>query len=513
MNAPINSIQPLRLRNAEAAPLESLPLAEQHDFLNWVKDSVQNGCRILSLFTLAPGSHAANTDRADKQDSPSILVAVLADDYTGRIMLMGSVVEGSYPALTPDIPQAHIFERLLYEEEGILPHGHPWLKPVRFSRTDGPDVGIMDFYRVDGQEVHEVAVGPVHAGVIECGHFRFQCLGEEVMHLEISLGYHHRGLDTLLAGGPNRRTLPLMETVAGDSTIAHTWAACSVLEALMDASVSPQGQIIRSLALELERLANHTGDLGALSMDAGFLPTASYCGRLRGDWLNTTAMLCGNRFGRGLVRPGGTVFALDHDLVTAMRHRFHEISRDVNGAVNLLWHSSSFVARVSDIGTISQHDAHELGLVGLAARACALLLDSRHTHPLSGLPLPPEQCSEKYGDVHARTLMRQKEINASVAYCQRLLDVFLKDNPEVCLHQPLSAPAANSLAVALVEGWRGEVCHVAVTDNNGQFSRYRITDPSVHNWMGLAMALRGQQISDFPLCNKSFNLSYCGHDL
>ena len=513
MNAPIDSTQPLRLRNAEAAPLDSLPIAELHEFLNWVKNSVQNGSRLLSLFTLAPQHAVTKNDTPNKLGSPSTLVAALADDYTGRIMLMGTMVEGSYPALTPDIPQAHIFERLLFEEEGILPHGHPWLKPVRFSRTDGPNVGIMDFFRVDGQEVHEVAVGPVHAGVIECGHFRFQCLGEEVMHLEISLGYHHRGLDTLLTGGPNKRTLPLMEIIAGDSTIAHTWAACSVLEALMDASVSPQGQIIRSLALELERLANHTGDLGALSMDAGFLPTASYCGRLRGDWLNTTALLCGNRFGRGLVRPGGTLFSLDHDLASTIRRRFHEISRDVNGAVNLLWHSSSFIARVSDIGTITPRNAHDLGLVGVAARACALPLDSRHTHPLPGLPLPPEPCAEKYGDVHARALMRQKEIKASVVYCQRLFDVFLNDNTEEYLHQPSQSPAPNSLAVAMVEGWRGEVFHIGVTDENGQFSRYRVTDPSVHNWMGLALALRGQQISDFPLCNKSFNLSYCGHDL
>jgi Ni,Fe-hydrogenase III large subunit len=500
----------MKLFNGVPVPRASVPSLPLAEFRLRVLDAPGRGQRVAALFGAPAGARVE-------------LFAVLADDEAGELRAARTQLPGeAFESMTPGCPEVHLFEREIAEQWGVRPLGHPWFKPVRFhapwrgsdawDRPAGvhPQCGVTDYYRIEGEEVHEVAVGPVHAGVIEPGHFRFQCHGEEVFHLEISLGYQHRGVEAALRAGPDKRSLHYAETLAGDTSVGHATAWCQALEGLAGARATPRGQALRAIGLELERLANHVGDLGALSGDVGFLPTAAWCGRLRGDFLNLTALLCGSRFGRGLVRPGGAGFDLEEGRAAQAVERLQTAYRDVESAVELLWTTPSVGGRFEDTGRVTAETARELGLVGLAARASGLARDVRKTHPsgifrFSHIPI---STSER-GDVYARAYVRWLEIQRSTRFLLQLLG----ELPKGPVRGPCGAPKGELLCVSLVEGWRGELCHVALTDEHGRFSTYKVVDPSFHNWSGLAMALRGQQISDFPVCNKSFNLSYCGHDL
>ena len=301
-----------------------------------------------------------------------------------------------------------------------------------------------------------------------------------------------------------------METIAGDTSIGHATAYCEALEALSGTSCPARAQVIRAVALELERLANHTGDLGALAGDVGYQPTAAFCGRLRGDFLNLTAEICGSRFGRTLVRPGGVAHDIDRELAQRMTERLDLAERDVRNAAELLFASAGVQGRFEETGIVPQATCEAIGAVGVAARAAGIGRDVRHDHPSGAYRFfqIPVATAER-GDVYSRALVRWLEIEDSIEFVRKRL----KSLPESDTARALGPRDPDAIVVTLVEGWRGEICHVAMTNGEGKLSRYKIVDPSFHNWFALALALREQEISDFPLCNKSFNLSYCGHDL
>ena len=471
------------LIDGETIALDAVPMLGMDTLCLAVTDAVAARWRVASMFGAV----------LDDAPCPQLFVILVDDQRSGVHVARSRIEDGHFPSMTPHCAQVHLFEREIAEQFGVVPVGHPWFKPVRYhhswSKTDAWNrpadepilPGVTDFYRVEGDEVHEVAVGPVHAGVIEPGHFRFQCHGEQVFHLEIALGYQHRGVEEAMIGGPTARSIHYAETLAGDTTIAHTTAYCQVLEALSHCQKSPRAQALRGIALELERLANHVGDLGALANDVGFLPTASYCGRLRGDFLNMTALLCGSRFGRGMVRPGGVGFDVDEQRLSELSRRLDIATRETAIAVNLLWDTPSVMARLEGTGPLPKQIAIELGIVGPAARASGLGHDIRRDLP-SGIyrfaHLPVSTWDS--GDVFARAYVRWLEIQQSIEFVREQIHEIPPGSPRTVLG-PL---APGTLAVALDEGWRGEVCHVAITDAASRFARYKVVDPSFHRLVG-----------------------------
>src|ERR1017187_6848004 len=428
------------LANANSLPWAEVPVWPPTEFVRATASELDRGARLCGWFGVPEGPGTC-------------LVAVLAFDADNTLAVGRSQpFTGSYPALTIAHAQAHLFEREVWEQHGLTPAGHPWLKPVRHMNGNAPANG--EFFRVDGREVHEVAVGPVHAGVIEPGHFRFQCAGEEVLHLEIALGYQHRGVEEALTGGPHRATMSQMETVAGDTTIAHATAHATVMEAFAGTEAPLRAQWLRAIALELERLANHTGDIGALANDVAFLPTSSACGKIRGDFLNLTALICGNRFGRGLIRPGGCKLDLETERAAQLLAKLRVALAEVNQAAEWLWDANSVRARFELTGTVSHRQANEIGLVGVAARASGLLRDVRFDHPAGWhrfAQMPVSTWPD--GDVFARAWVRWLEIRRS----GKFLEEQLATPPDGELRGDAGTPAADTLAVALVEGRRGAI--------------------------------------------------------
>jgi Ni,Fe-hydrogenase III large subunit len=485
-----------------------VPLEEIDSFRDTASNAVRAGWRLLALFGL-PEDHQHTR-----------LVAILADDADGQLGAVCTVVADRYAALTPDCPQAHVFEREIAEQCAVVPDGHPWLKPLRRHMPDHCAPGrsaVLDpreeaypFFRVQGEEVHEVAVGPVHAGIIEPGHFRFQAHGEEVLFLEIMLGYQHRGVECLLEGLPRNRAMLVAESIAGDTVIGHAGGYCGAIEALARCRKTPRAQSIRGIALELERLANHIGDLGAIANDVAFQPAAAFFGRMRGECLNLLMTVSGNRYGRGLVRPGGVLFDITPAMVDDLRSRLDRLAAELAPVATLLFQNASVQSRLEGVGAVPREKCHEFGFVGPVARACDVRRDVRHDHPYGIFRFAHIPVSTTWaGDVLARSLVRWLEIQRSLEFVQDQLaqlprgEVLVDCGP---LHP-------GEIAVALTEGWRGEIAHIVITDERGAIRRHKVIDPSFRNWTALALALPGNQISDFPLCNKSFNLSYAGHDL
>lgn len=430
------------------------------------------------------------------------------------------------PSLAREIPALHVYEREITELHGLHFSDSPWDKPLRypFNRHHRDDsIDTYPFYAMESRDLHEVQVGPVHAGIIEPGAFRFLCDGERIVHLEIALGYQHRGVEALITGTTHRlKQILLGESIAGDTVIGHTVALAGILESGASTEEWTGREVIRcerAVALEMERLAVHIGDTAALCMDLGYQTGHVACEALRTLVINAQQQWSGNRFGKGLVRPFGahqrlTLERAKHieTTLTEVIERYRTVGRDLLSTPSLL-------ARLEGICPVTHRQALRVGAVGPAARMAGVMRDVRqhfNFYPLNGFEpvvIDAEQDGMN-GDLLARLKMRLREAEVSytmiMAGCKELAGRWFEAYPAPDYSRPMPADA---LVFSLVEGWRGEICHVALTDTEGEFSTYKVYDPSLHNWLMLALSVRGAQISDFPVSNKSFNLSYCGHDL
>ena len=445
------------------------------------------------------------------------LICCIADDDLHQILVSSSLVDKDMEqlSLTAGNHNFEKFEREINENFGIRYTDHPWLKPVRYPDNRADKKSRIDnypFYKVDSEELHEVGVGPIHAGVIEPGHFRFICNGEQIMHLEIQLGYQHRGIEQLFLQKKKLLELTtLAESIAGDTVAGHTTAFVNLWESLCGYTPDYSLHYARTLALELERIAIHTGDLAAVCADIAYQLGNSVYGRLRTPIVNFFQEWGGNRLAKGLIRAGKINYPFSNQLAIRLLELFSAYEPDFNEMTKKLFNLPSALSRMEKTGVVSYNEVLEIGTVGMSARMSGLNRDIRLSHPHNLYKsIQHQPVIKRHGDVYSRVQIRKEEVKQSIAYIKELL----KEVPE--FSKPVNftlVPQREKFVISLVEGWRGEICHCAITDVEGNLVTYKIKDPSHHNWMALAQAVRNNDISDFPICNKSFNLSYCGHDL
>lgn len=489
--------------------LKNIPVLNYNDFYNLTVELFENEF-----------IHCLNYYAFSDNDDLKFICCV-ADDENNSILIYSHKIKTGYniniQSLTTKINAFYIFEREIAENFGVHFIGHPWLKPVRYPNNRFNKNNVIEnypFYTIESNETHEVGVGPVHAGIIEPGHFRFLCNGENVLHLEIQLGYQHRGVESLFLHykHPLQRIL-LAENIAGDTTIGHSTACAALLESLAGEEVSEQLKVERAIALEMERIAIHIGDTAALCTDVAYQFGQVVNEALRTIIINTMLYWCGNRFGKGLIRPFGSYCPINEDVKNAILKNIADVEKRYKTITEKIFSLPSVLARFEQTGKVTNNQAALIGAVGMAARSTGLKRDTRWSHPVinSKIYLHQPVLIDK-GDVWSRAILRKLEVEQSFNIIRELLNHINYSNhiEKPDYNQKFKA---SSFAISLTEGWRGEICHTAITDEKGEIFHYKIKDPSFHNWFALALAVREQEISDFPLCNKSFNLSYCGNDL
>ncbi|QFY07652.1 formate hydrogenase [Nonomuraea phyllanthi] len=467
---------------------------------------------------LAGGHRLAlvSAGRLERGYSLAYLFVAGRPDRRAELRLRLPAEQASVPSLARLSFPAGRFEREIRDLYGITPLDHPlprrlvrhhhWPRgwypmgadagaPPSFGDPEGP----YPFVTVEGQGVYEIPVGPVHAGLIEPGHFRFSVVGETIIKLKARLWFVHKGIEKLFEGRAPADGLELAERVSGDTSVGHALAYCLAVEEATATPVSEPDQRARAVLLELERLYNHVTDLGALCNDVAFSVLHAQTGRIREQLLRINAEVTGHRLLRGAVRPGGTRL-----LRPPGPDRLRAIGADVREIVDIALGHTVVADRFTGTAVLPLDAARDLGTLGYVARASGVDGDARRDHPFIGIgDFTP--ALRTGGDVLARFQIRAEEIAASIALIDRLVGGAATEVP------PPAGPSSSG--VGLVEGWRGTIAHRVELAPDATLRRVKIVDPSFLNWPALPVALTSAIVPDFPLVNKSFNLSYAGNDL
>jgi Ni,Fe-hydrogenase III large subunit/Ni,Fe-hydrogenase III component G len=431
-----------------------------------------------------------------------------------------------YGSLSREMFSAALFEREMKEMFGLIPAGNPdqrrlslhdevWpegIYPLRKSYSsrslDGQAKGKYEFKRTEGEGVFEVPVGPVHAGIIGPGHFRFSVAGEPIINLEIRLGFTHRGVEKLFENHSPEESLSLAECVSGDSVFAHTLSFCHAIEKIRSISVPARARYARCLFLELERMYNHVNDIGGIATDVGFSFPAAYASIIKEALLSINEKLSGSRYLKGVNIIGGVSKNISIDDTGSFLRELDKITVDFRELKQMLLSSVSFMDRVDGTGILNKKIAEDVGIVGLAARASGITRDLRKDFPGVYINLGFKTARQTRGDVLSRLRVRMEEFEESIKIIRQCAALITAKGPLLKQNAP-----EQGVALGYCEGWRGPVLYWIQLNEAGVIDRCKITDPSFHNWQGLSYAASGNIIPDFPLCNKSFDLSYSGNDL
>ena len=445
---------------------------------------------------------------------------LLTTDLTGE--------EREFPSITPILHAAKWYEREIRDLFGLIPVGHPdmrrlvrhehWPKGAHPLKKDFAWDRVLEraqgeyaFRKIHGEGVFEVPVGPIHAGIIEPGHFRFSVAGEPIMQLEVRHFWKHRGIEKLFEQQQLTAAVPLSERVSGDTSVGHSLAYCQAVETLLGMTVPPRARYLRSLFLELERVHNHIGDVGAICNDTAYAVAHAHCGRMKERLMQLNDRLTGSRFLRGVNCVGGMAIDVTAVQLEQVEMELGCIEQEFAAIEKILFANASLTERLENTGVLTERIAWDHAAIGVVGRASGIDRDIRRDRPFAAYDeVQPKVALYRYGDVRARMRVRLDEVHEAV----RLIREFRRRLPMGPLTaQSTSRPWSSQWAVSAVEGWRGEILYVVMAGEEGRIHRCKVRDPSFVNWPAIQWAALGNIVPDFPLINKSFNLSYAGNDL